>query len=90
VVVAGARSYHQFEVNLRRRVLGLAPQDVRPLDTKQAMEVATSVMSEVVLFSLAGAAVYWEWSRSVAQRPRPVARRGQQQRDRLSTVSVWY
>ena len=65
-MVAGAGRYHQFEVNLRRRVLGLDPQHVRPLDTNQAMEVATGVMGEVILFAMAGGAVYWEWARCVA------------------------
>ena len=50
-------------MNLRRRVLGLEPQSVKPLDTKQAMEVATGVIGEVILFTMAGAAVYWEWAR---------------------------
>ena len=48
---------------MRRRLLGLAPQDVRPLNTAQALDVATSVMGEVILFGIAGAAVYWEWAR---------------------------
>jgi len=70
-VIAGARAYHRTEVNLRRRLLGLEPQSVKPLDPKQAIDVATSIMGELILFMLAGAAVAFEYNRCGALLGRP-------------------
>lgn len=65
LIINIAQSNHRLTTTLQRRIYGHATDvEIRPLDEEKAVQAAGDLIGELFVFSVAGAAVIFEWQRS--------------------------
>lgn len=79
MIVNFAQAHHRFTVNLQRRLYGHATNvEVRPLDPEKAVQAASDLLGELVIFSVGVAAVIFEVQRSARSEARKEEARKQE------------
>lgn len=79
IIVNFAQAHHKFSVNLQRRIYGHATDvEVRPLDPDKAVQAASDLLGELVVFSVGVAAVLFEVQRSARSEARKEEARKQE------------
>ncbi|MCO5582116.1 hypothetical protein L7F22_036006 [Adiantum nelumboides] len=78
-------AHHKFSVNLQRRIYGHATDvEIRPLDPEKAVQAATDILGELVVFSVGVGAVIFEVQRSA----RSEARKEEARRQEIEAISA--
>ncbi|CAM6005696.1 unnamed protein product [Sphagnum balticum] len=71
IIINFAQSNHRFQVNLQRRIYGHATDvEIRPLNEEKAVQAASDFLGEAFIFSVGGAVVIFEVSRSALSEAR--------------------
>eukprot|EP00250_Pteridium_aquilinum_P013081 c21118_g1_i1 orf=190-657(+) len=80
-----AQAHHKFSVNLQRRIYGHATNvEIRPLDPEKAVQAASDLLGEIVIFSVGVGAVLFEVQRSA----RSEARKEEARRQEIEAISA--
>ncbi|KAJ7545790.1 hypothetical protein O6H91_08G010300 [Diphasiastrum complanatum] len=71
IIINLAQVNHKFSVNLQRRIYGHSTDvAIHPLDEEKAVQAASDLLGESVVFVIAGAAVIFEVSRNARSEAR--------------------
>ncbi|XP_010279218.1 PREDICTED: OPA3-like protein [Nelumbo nucifera] len=74
-----AQANHRFTTTMQRRIYGHATDvEIRPLNEEKAVQVASDLLGELFVFTVAGAAVIFEVQRSSRSEARKEALRRQE------------
>ncbi|CAH1792839.1 unnamed protein product, partial [Owenia fusiformis] len=65
VCMPPAQLYHQWDTNMKVRILGLGkPKDVKPLNEEMATDLGADLLGESILFIVGGGLITYEYWRS--------------------------
>ncbi|XP_074289991.1 OPA3-like protein [Silene latifolia] len=79
LIIDFAQANHRFTTQMTRRMYGHRTDvEIRPLDEEKAVQVASDLIGEVFVFTVAGVAVIFEVQRSAKSEARKEAARKQE------------
>lgn len=62
-----AQAYHRWERRMKVHLMGIKLANVQPLSEEKAIELGANMLSETILFSVAGALIYVDFARRSAK-----------------------